>query len=68
MTNSHFILLVLLLGSALPFYFFRRWSLRVMQPRRSGWRLLGWMVLMLGLIFLWVFLLVWIITQLFPRS
>jgi len=41
--------------------------MRYVQPRQSPGRLLAWILLMLGLIFLFGFLLVWLVTKLFPR-
>lgn len=42
--------------------------MRYMQPRRSLWRLLAWMLLMLGLVFLFGFLLVWMVALLFKPA
>lgn len=68
MTKDSLIILILLLGAVIPFYFLNKWGMRLLQPRRSFGRLALWMLLMLGLVFVFGFLLVWIITQLFPRS
>ncbi|MCR6721372.1 MAG: hypothetical protein NVV59_14060 [Chitinophagaceae bacterium] len=68
MDSRSLIILILLLGAVIPFYFINKWGMQYLQPRRSPGRLAIWMLLMLGLVFVFGFLLVWIITQLFPRS
>ncbi len=60
------IVLLLLIGATLPIYMLSKWTQRVLKPRQSLGRLLAWMGLMAVAVFLLTFLLVRMVTLLFP--
>jgi hypothetical protein len=60
------IILLLLIGAIVPVYFLSKWTQRVLKPRQSLGRLLAWMGLMAVAVFLLTFLLVRLVTLLFP--
>jgi hypothetical protein len=60
------IILLLLIGAIVPVYFLSKWTQRVLKPRQSLGRLLAWMGLMAVAVFLLTFLLVRMVTLLFP--
>jgi hypothetical protein len=60
------IILLLLIGAIVPVYFLSKWTQRMLKPRQSLGRLLAWMGLMAVAVFLLTFLLVRMVTLLFP--
>jgi hypothetical protein len=60
------IILLLLIGAIVPVYFLSKWTQRVLKPRQSLGRLLAWMGLMAVAAFMLTFLLVRMVTLLFP--
>lgn len=60
------IILLLLVGATLPIYFISKWAQGVIKPRQSLARLLAWIGLIAVAIFLTTFLLVRMVTLLFP--
>ena len=60
------IILLLLIGAILPIYMLSKWTQRVIRPRQSLGRLWTWMGLMAVAVFLLTFLLVRMVTLLFP--
>lgn len=60
------IILLLLVGAILPIYFLSKWTQRLIKPRQSLARLLAWIGLIAVAVFLITFLLVRMVTLLFP--
>ena len=63
--RSLLILLIILL-SMLPAYYFNRYLQRVLQPRRSFGRFVLYLLSGLAMAFGYTFIVVWIISRLFP--
>ena len=62
------LILAIIILSLIPAYYINRWMLNWIQPRRSFLQFLLYMLLSFALIFLYTFLLVMIISAVFPQA
>jgi hypothetical protein len=59
-------ILLFILVSLIPFFYINKWFQNLIIPRKSLRRLLLYFLVLLELVFIYAFLLVMIITNLFP--
>jgi len=62
------LILVFILLSLVPVFYINRWLQNLVLPRKSMARLVLYFLVVLELIFLYTYLLVWVIANLFPVS
>ncbi|MEQ1677805.1 MAG: hypothetical protein ABL876_13935 [Chitinophagaceae bacterium] len=62
------IIVLLIILSLLPVYMLYKYLEKVMRPKESVLRFLGWMVAVLALIFVYTFLVVFVIQLVFPGA
>jgi hypothetical protein len=62
------LILAIILLSLIPAYYVNQWLQRTIQPRRSFIHLLLYILTCFAFVFGYTFLLVWIITQVFPQA
>jgi hypothetical protein len=62
------LILGVILLSLIPAYYVNQWLQKLIQPRRSLGQLLLYIVSCFAFVFGYTFLLVWIITQVFPQA
>lgn len=65
--KSLFILLVIIV-SLIPVYYFNKWIQKLIDPRRSLLRLFAYLLTGLMLVFVYTFIVVFIIRKLFPGA
>jgi hypothetical protein len=68
MKLQRLLVVLLILLSLIPIAYMNQWLQRVIQPRRSFIQLMLYVLASLILVFVYSFLLVWIITYLFPKA
>jgi hypothetical protein len=68
MKLQRLLIVLLILLSLIPIAYMNQWLQRVIQPRRSFIQLMLYVLASLVLVFVYTFLLVWIITYLFPKA
>jgi hypothetical protein len=68
MKLQRLLVVLLILLSLIPIAYMNQWLQRVIQPRRSFIQLMLYILASLILVFVYSFLLVWIITYLFPKA
>jgi len=68
MKLQRLLVVLLILLSLIPIAYMNQWLQRVIQPRRSFIQLMLYVLASLVLVFVYTFLLVWIITYLFPKA
>jgi len=68
MRLQRLLILLIILASLIPAFYVNHWLQKLIQPRRSFGQLLLYMLACLALVFLYTFLLVWIIGQVFPLA
>jgi hypothetical protein len=68
MKLQRLLVVLLILLSLIPIAYMNQWLQRVIQPRRSFIQLMFYVLASLILVFVYTFLLVWIITYLFPKA
>jgi hypothetical protein len=68
MKLQRLLVVLLILLSLIPIAYMNQWLQRVIQPRRSFIQLMLYVLASLILVFVYTFLLVWIITYLFPKA
>lgn len=68
MKQSLVILGLLFIGTVLPMVFLQRWLKQRLQPQRSLGRLGLMILIMLAVVMLLTYLLVLLVTQVFPRA
>jgi len=68
MKLQRLLILVIILLSLLPAFYVNQWLQKLIQPRRSFGQLLLYILACFALVFVYTFLLVWIITQVFPQT
>ena len=66
MRSRNLIILLILIVSLLPAWFFNRYMQAVIKPRRSFAQLLLYMLVMAAFVAGYTFLVVWVIMQIFP--
>lgn len=62
------LILLIILASIIPAFYVNQWLQQWIQPRRSFGQLLLYILAGFALVFVYTFLLVWIITQVFPQT
>jgi len=68
MKLQRLLIVLLILLSLIPIAYMNQWLQRIIQPRRSFIQLMLYVLASLILVFVYTFLLVWIITYLFPKA
>jgi hypothetical protein len=68
MKLQRLLIVLLILLSLIPIAYMNQWLQRIIQPRRSFIQLMLYVLASLILVFVYTFLLVWIITHLFPKA
>jgi len=68
MKLQRLLVVLLILLSLIPIAYMNQWLQRVIQPRQSFIQLMLYVLASLILVFVYTFLLVWIITYLFPKA
>ena len=66
MRSRYLLILLIVIASLLPAWFFNRYMQAVIQPRRSFAQLLLYMLVMAAFVAGYTFLVVWVIMQIFP--
>jgi hypothetical protein len=62
------VILVVILGSLIPAYYINTWLQKVIKPRRSFGHFMLYLLASLALVFVYTFLVVTIISWVFPRA
>ncbi|WP_148661147.1 hypothetical protein [Flavisolibacter tropicus] len=62
------LILVIILLALIPAFYVNRWLQQIIQPRRSFVQLMLYILTCFAFVFVYTFLLVWIITQVFPQA
>jgi hypothetical protein len=68
MRLQRLLILLLILASLIPAYYINLQLQRLIQPRRSFGQLILYFIACLVFVFGYTYLLVWIITQVFPQA
>ena len=66
MRSRYLLILLIVIVSLLPAWFFNRYMQAVIQPRQSVAQLLLYMLVMAAFVTGYTFLVVWVIMQIFP--
>jgi hypothetical protein len=68
MRVKRLLILAIILLALIPAYYLNRWLQQLIQPRRSFGQLILYILACFAFVFVYTFLLVWIITQVFPQA
>jgi len=68
MKLQRLLILVIILVSLIPAHYVNQWLQKQIQPRRSIGQLFLYIISCFAFVFIYTFLLVWIITQVFPQA
>jgi hypothetical protein len=66
MRTRSLVILLILVGSVAPAYYINNYLQRIIAPRQSFTRLLLYLLSGFVLVFVYTFLVIWIISRLFP--